>query len=183
VQIESTSLALLRMLAVNLKVPFEVARSAYVDAVPGAPTFEGWCRIVRHGEMTDEFEHGRWKAKVVKVPRSGYRPPVASAEAREDYDFEMRERAFKYMDAGLSEERAFALVKDEMACPEVWDLLRGWSQGAGEIRGARSLRVAGFCSRCESIGHQVVRCPFPDELKVRQVAEARRSRRRKAVAA
>ncbi len=153
--------------------------------------------LIRHGVMTSEFEAGRWKPKAVKAPRSGVVAPVASADVREEYDFEMRERAFRYMDAGISDERAFERAYEEMGCAEVWDLLRGWPQGLGENfasflqKPEMSLRNDNHCSRCESIGHEVTRCPFADvsdkfrrdeALEVQRIAEARRVRRRKVAA-
>jgi hypothetical protein len=110
---------------------------------------------------------------------------------REEYDFEMRERAFRYMDAGISDERAFERAYEEMGCAEVWDLLRGWPQGLGSTQVPVRQRTDDTCSRCESIGHEVARCPYPavsdkfrrdEALEVQRIAEARRVRRRKVAA-
>ncbi len=147
--------------------------------------------LIRHGVMAAEKEAGRWREKVVKAPRSGVVAPVASVDVREEYDFEMRERAFRYMDAGISDERAFERAYEEMGCAEVWDLLRGWPQGLGSIQVPVACATGDTCSRCESIGHEVVACPFPavsdkfrrdEALEVQRIAEARRVRRGKVAA-
>jgi hypothetical protein len=147
--------------------------------------------LICHGVMAAEKEAGRWHEKVVKAPRSGVVAPVASVDVREEYDFEMRERAFKYMDAGISDERAFERAYEEMGCAEVWDLLRGWPQDFGTFRNPVARETDDTCSRCESIGHEVARCPYPavsdrfrrdEALQVQRIAEARRVRRGKVAA-
>ena len=88
------------------------------------PTVNARHALIRHAVMTEQIEKGLWRFKIIKRPRSGYKPPYVSAEAKEQYQFELLERAGSYMDAGVPEAQADAYALDDLGCVEYWDYIR-----------------------------------------------------------
>ncbi len=114
-------------------------------------------------------------------------------DAREQYEHELNELMFRIMDErGLHDfdestlhDRAepSAEIKQaavsELGCLEFWDLMNSQPAFFGAtLRLARLRTEKTFCVRCESVGHQLQACPFPDDEQTRKIALLRRERRR-----
>lgn len=129
--------------------------------------------------------------------------PEVSAEARAEYDYLFAERVGIMVEDGRMPERcASKLINPdccathaaltELGSTEFWSYARE-HQFTGRRVARRDAptwveeaRAAGvYCSRCESVGHEVGECPFsPNDTDMLRVAALRRERRagREAVA-
>jgi hypothetical protein len=121
-------------------------------------------------------------------------PPVeeldefkVTAEDREQYEYEFEERVSVYVYEGMpwrciSKEInptccAHHLVLLELGTVDFWKYMRAWPFVLGVVR-ALAPRLVGYCTRCESVGHVVERCPFSiGDADVMKVARLRRERR------
>lgn len=116
-----------------------------------------------------------------------------TAEDREQYDYEFEERVSVYVYEGMpwrciSKEInptccAHHLALLELGTAEFWKYSRECAFVRGIVR-IPTPRPVGHCSRCESIGHVVERCPFSagdaEVLKAARLRRERRARREEA---
>jgi hypothetical protein len=131
---------------------------------------DAWGALVRNALVVGEPP----SAAVRRFSSAALRPPAISAERREEYEYELMERAGFYMDGGLSQAEADRLALDDLGCVEYWDMPKG---RLGRARSVPSVPV-GHCTRCESVGHYVEMCPFSlTDVDVLKVAARRRERR------
>lgn len=110
-------------------------------------------------------------------------------EKREDHHFEFEERMSVYVYEGMPERCrsktitldccAYHLVLLEVGCVEFWAWQKMFQFVPGLWRPVPASRPAPvYCSRCESVGHVVERCPFSvGDTDVREGARLRRERR------
>lgn len=108
-------------------------------------------------------------------------------ELREEYQFEFDERVSIKVYSGAHESCgskasgsdccATHSTLDELGCVEFWVFMRLRPFVRGMVR-VRVPVPVGHCSRCESVGHAVERCPFGvGDAGGRELARQRRERR------
>jgi hypothetical protein len=107
-------------------------------------------------------------------------------EVREEYAYVFGERVSVYVYEGVPERCgsktyhggeccAFHVALYEVGCVEYWAHPKG--EDFPPVR-VPTPRPVGHCARCESVGHEAGRCPFPvGDAAVMKAARIRRERR------
>ncbi len=104
---------------------------------PPNHTIDPWRALVRHAVMSEEIESGKRRPVLVRRrTTAALKMPVISDESRAQYEYELTERAGRYMDANMhaaayteEEEARIAaeadrLAFDDLGCVEFWDYLQ-----------------------------------------------------------
>jgi hypothetical protein len=118
---------------------------------------------------------------VVRMPARSdeFKPSLPTVEDRDEYQYELTERAGLLLDSGLDTSEADAAALAEVGRFEFWLYVQqvnawvGARVSTSTVRpwnGRPTFRPSAFCQRCESGGHDVVSCPFglsdADAMKV-----------------
>jgi hypothetical protein len=89
-------------------------------------TIDPWRALVRHAVMSEEVESGKRRPVLVRRrATAALEMPVISDESRAQYEYELTERAGRYMDSGFSDVEADTLAIQDLGCLEFWDFLNG----------------------------------------------------------
>lgn len=114
--------------------------------------------------------------------------PEVSSGVRAQYEYEVTEREGVLMDSRLPEWCgsktyhggeccARHVVQSDLGCAEFYDYAAVVPFVRGMMR-VHTPEPVGLCTRCESVGHVVARCPFPaGDADVMKDARLRRERR------
>jgi hypothetical protein len=142
--------------------------------------------LIRHA-LAPDAEPPR-VSPLKRVASRAMKLPEVSAEVREQYEYEVTEREGVLMDSGLPEWCgskmyhggeccARHVVLGDLSCAEFYDYAVELPFVRGMVRVSTPVPV-GLCTRCESVGHVVARCPFSvGDVDVMKVARLRRERR------
>ncbi|MDT7807316.1 MAG: hypothetical protein QOJ70_1129 [Acidobacteriota bacterium] len=120
--------------------------------------------------------------------------PKIPDEVREQYQFEFEERISIKVYSGMDERcNSKSIIPDccayhstllELGCVEFYDYAQGLPFVRGMVRCPIPEPEPVYCSRCESVAHDVVVCPFGiGDADVMHVARLRRDRRARREAA
>lgn len=183
---ESATFSLVRQFAATRGVPFaDVERGLYGD-VPPPPFARKVAALVKNAVVALEGP-----ARVSPLKRASSRALASeeiTTERREEYQYLFDERLSIKLNSGMIERCGSNYVMPdccahhstlaELGSVETWDFIESRQMGGVPFRIPRTKITPGFCSRCESVNHQVAACPFwQSDADVIRVAAIRRERR------
>lgn len=172
-----------RLRNVQWSKPKTAVRLASYDSAHEPDAWGALCRNAAAAEGDEPEQH-----KVRRMRRTGPSLPHVSEEVKEEYEYAFKEREGIHLDAGLiprcsSKEInprccAYHAALSEVGCLEFFDYASALPYVPGLVRAPPPEPHPGFCSRCESVGHEVEACPFGlGDAEVMNAARLRRERR------
>lgn len=172
-----------RLSNVQWSKPKSTPRLASYDS---AHEVDAWGSLCRNAAAAERDETPSPKVRRMRRPLLSL--PYISDEVKAEHDYAFKEREGIHLDAGMvgrcdSKEINFGCCAyhsalSEVGCVEFFDHASPLPYVRGMVSASLPQPGPGFCSRCESVGHEAEACPFAlGDADVMHVARLRRERR------